>query len=70
VIAAVLAFGDLRDRLADGSTLIRCSAERAASEDMRLLLREDAPRALEVSVVFSEPDRRRRAAAGRRPQVG
>jgi hypothetical protein len=70
VIAAVLAFGDLRDRLADGSTLIRCSAERAASEDLRLLLREDAPRALEVSVVFSEPVRRRLAPTRRRPQGG
>jgi hypothetical protein len=61
LVAAVLAFGDLRRVREDGCTVISFSPERASSEDMRMLLREDSARALDVSVVWSETDPCRRS---------
>jgi hypothetical protein len=54
VVAAVLAFGDLRDDREDGLTLVRFSPERVALPDMQELLGADAARALDVSVLWDE----------------
>ena len=54
VVAAVLAFGDVRQFREDGALVIRLSAERASRDDMTMLLQDEAPRAVDVSVVFRE----------------
>ncbi len=69
LVAAVLAFGDLRRVREDGCIVISFSPERASAEDMRMLLREDSARALDISVVWSETDTLRRwTGKGRRAE--
>ena len=55
-MAAVLAFGDLREEREDGATLIRFSPARLDHEDMRLLLGEELARAAHVSVIWDDEE--------------
>lgn len=54
VIAAVLAFGDIREEREDGTTLVRFSPERLAIGDLDEMLGAETNRALDVSVVWDE----------------
>jgi hypothetical protein len=56
VVATVLQFGDVWETRPDGSTLIRLSPERAAREDIALLLGDEQPRALDVSLIWDEEE--------------
>jgi hypothetical protein len=56
VVAAVLAFGDVREPCEDGTTMIRLSPARLASDDIQMLLRRDSARALDVRIIWSETD--------------
>jgi hypothetical protein len=54
VVAAVLAFGDVREEREDGLTLVRFSRERLAIGDLDELLQGETERALDVSLLWDE----------------
>jgi hypothetical protein len=54
VVAAVLAFGDVREDREDGMTMVRFSRERLSLPDLQELLGSEAERALDVSVLWDE----------------